>query len=285
MREHYDIQKVFDDIFPPEYSRRLICMFRAFVDASQPKDQSIICAAGFVGELDRWSKVQHAWREVRRKSGIEYFHMTDFMSRRAKPYRDWTEKKRQAVIGRLTSLVNNHLLFGVAVVVNIVDFAKLIEDQQLRCGNNAYALCATQCIGLASSEMKKRGVDERILWVFHAGDKGQPWFTETMGSFCTHLEVARRVLGVFSVMPGTQDEFPGLDFADFLAWQTVQHALRMPGHERIPRTGYLELIQCDIYNRYMRGDDPKDWGSSLAPEQEKEIMSVFEKRRRRLSSS
>jgi hypothetical protein len=104
-------------------------MLRALVDASASKDESIVAIAGFVAKVDDWSKAQRAWREVRKRSDIEYFHMTDFMSRRAKPYNTWTEKKRRAVIHRLADVINTHMAFGVVVAVDIPNFNAARESR------------------------------------------------------------------------------------------------------------------------------------------------------------
>jgi hypothetical protein len=94
-----------------------------------------------------------------------------------------------------------------------------------------------------------------VLWVFHAGDRVDRWFITAMSQFCQRFEQISDAFSVYSVMPGTQKQFPGMDFADFLAWHSMQHALKLRVDESTERTPHMKLITCKIPSRFLRGTE------------------------------
>lgn len=270
-----DIREVFLGMFPLECPRRLVFMLRAFVDASVAGKPPVLSVAGFLGSVSGWSAFQRKWRQARSESGIPHFHMTDFMSRRATPYKDWPETKRTAVINRLIRLISNHTLFGVAVALNLSDFESQPAEEKILCGGNPYALCSAWCIGRAVKTLKERSINESIIWVFEAGDKGQPAFTTQMHRLFSRHEEMRDTLRVLSVMPGTKKQFPAFDAADFLAWQMTQHVPRMEGGHPAPMTPYLDSLSVPIYSHYMRGDSLRSWAVGYTAKERAFIRYIF----------
>ena len=272
-----DMCRFLRGLFPPEYGRRLILMLQAFVDASKPKDGSVVSVAGFVGIGSEWSKFQRAWRRKRKELQLEYFHMTDFMSGQAKPYKDWTEDRRQGVMTRLIQLINLHLWFGVAVAANVADFTALRDEKRILCGKNIYALCAAQCIGIVSRALVEEKIDEPVAWVFEAGDKGEPEFTSAMGHLCATKESARRALQVFTIAPGSKKDIAPLDAADFLAWESVQHLPEPVGDKLILKESkpYIKRLTLDLPSLYMYRGNIGSWSSQLTTKQTAVIPAMF----------
>lgn len=253
-------------------------MLRAFVDASKanrPGDPPVLAIAGFVGTVPGWSSFQKKWREARTRSGIEYFHMTDFMSRKSKPYRDWTEIKRKAVIGRLIDLVNSHLMFAVATAVNVPDFYAQSNRDVVRSGNNPYVFCACSCVALVAHALQFNNINEPVLWVFESGDRGHPGFIAAMNRICLASEKTREDFRIFSVMPGTKKKFPGLDAADFLAWETPQHVQRMRGDSPGGMSSYINRLTVKIFNHYVYGEHIRQFVADDTPEERAAIESLF----------
>jgi len=63
-------------------------MLRAYLDVSTSQGtvaSRIMCLAGYAAPLDDWERFEYRWRRLVRQAGLEFFHMTDFMSGRAKP--------------------------------------------------------------------------------------------------------------------------------------------------------------------------------------------------------
>lgn len=270
-----EITEVFDGLFPPEYRQRLVVMLRAFLDGSTAGHPPILSVAGFVSSVEEWRKFQRHWRDARKKAGIDYFRTTDFMSCRAKPYRHWDARKKGAMISRLLHLINVHARFGVAIALNLDDFRAQSAAIKRSWGYKPYRLCAAQCIGRVALALDDWGIRESVMYVFESGDEGEPAFRESMTRIVTASERFRKEMHVYSVMPGTKRQFPALDAADFLAWQSSQHVQRMEGDNPAPRSSYMERLKIPIRSGVMRGNNLREWAVGDTPEQRDLIAKTF----------
>lgn len=215
-----EIDEVFGDFFPPECHHRLLLMLRGFLDGSVSGKPQVLSVAGFIGNVDGWKRFQKAWRKVRANSGIDYFHMTDFMSRQAKPYVAWSEKRRHAVISRLLDLINKHTLFGVGVAMSLDDFNA--EIRPIDPSYKPYRVCSALCVGLVAKTLQKAGITEPVMYVFEAGDEGEPAFRASMARIVEASQRFRDEQQILGLTPGTKRQYPALDAADFFAWQVGQ---------------------------------------------------------------
>lgn len=256
-------------------------MTRAFLDGSRAGkgDKDFLSVAGFVSPAKNWSVIQREWRKARAKAGLPYFHMTDFMSKYGKPYRDWPETKRQvkkeALISRLLHLLNTHATFGVGVALKVSDFQTLPDEDKALCDYNPYALCAAQCIGLVTKTLEEGGIREPISYVIESGGTGEAAFIAVMTKLCAASERIRETLRILSVMPGTKQRFPALDSADFLAWQMAQLAQRKVGAGLVPLPAYMARLTIPTPHHYLDRNGLTLWAAGLTRKQRADFTALF----------
>jgi hypothetical protein len=200
-------------------------MLRAFFDASKtfPQKNSFpsLAVGGFVGKAEAWTKFQKQWREVRQKSGIEFFQTTEFMAG-IPPYHTWDERKKRAILSKMFSLIRL-MDFGVIAAISKVEYDALDRPTKDRFHDNPYLWCASYCLGLAARRLKKEGINESVMYVFESGDQGEPQFKHAMHRLLKSSERFKDEYQIHSIIPGLKRQFPGLDSADFLAWEAAQY--------------------------------------------------------------
>ena len=87
------------------------------------------------------------------------------------------------------------------------------------------------------------------------GGRGENAVVDSTMRIFKEAEGVRDTLRVFSVLPGTKKQFPGLDTADILAWLANQHSLKhREGEPPQPRSPYLNMIELDCESSYLYGD-------------------------------
>jgi hypothetical protein len=222
----FDLSEIFDGIFPANYRKQLIVMLRAYFDGSKTFSRSspfpCLAVAGFVGDKKRWSRFQKKWRDVRKTSGIDFFHMADYEARRP-PYDSWSERKRKAVLDRLISLTRETADFGAITLLPKSEFDSLDKRTRNRFNDNPYLWCASYCIGLIARRLEREKINESVMYIFESGDQGEPEFKHAMARLVETSEAFRRRFRIYSIMPGLKHEIPALDSADFLAWETTRY--------------------------------------------------------------
>ena len=127
-------------------------MYRAYLDASGTHAGSpLVCLAGYVGTQGQWAKFKTRWNRVLAKSGVDRpFHMTDFMSGKARPYRDWSPGKREAVLEALVDTITGTMTVPIVSLLSRPDYEKLAanlaEHSRTPHPNTEYMLCAIGCM-------------------------------------------------------------------------------------------------------------------------------------------
>jgi hypothetical protein len=248
-------------------------MLRAFLDASTAGNPPILAVAGFVAHLDGWSAFQREWRKARARAGIEYFHTTEFMSPNGRPYNAWSPKKRASVFNRLVGLINECVEFGVAVSLNVADYRRLLETGHAL-PNKPYRLCVGQCVALVAKQLTDFNVNERVMYVFDAGDDGAKAFKTTMAMVIAASEKFREVAKIHSFMPGRKRHVPAIDAADLLAWHFSHH---VPGAtpETTPPPSLMGRVTKPVFHRYWGAVGLEKWGIGNTPEQQRAIAAMF----------
>ena len=252
-----NLAEVFAGLFPPHYRKRLVLMFRSFLDASEDGAGRCVTVAGFVGSVSGWCHVQDKWQGIRARLGVPYFHMVDFMAKEPRaPYDELTREERIALMVEHGKLVGSSLMFGVSTSLNLRDYYALSESDQALFDNNPRGYCIAQCMAQVSNLLKHQwDIDESVLYVVEVGGRGENAVVDSTMRIFIEAEGVRDTLRVFSVLPGTKKQFPGLDTADILAWLANQHSLKhREGEPPQPRSPYLNMIELDCESSYLYGD-------------------------------
>jgi hypothetical protein len=247
-------------------------MLRAFFDASKTfPGKNLFPAytvAGFVADVKAWSRFDRKWRKKLTDNGLQAFHMVDFEAGKKKPYSEWTNRKRDEMISSLVSSIISNVKFGVVVTIPKVEFDALGKPLRDRFHDNPYMWIASYSMGLISRRLKAKNIHESVIYVFESGDDGEPEFKHTMARIMRESERYKEVLQVFSIMPGLKSQFPGLNAADFLAWE-ISHALPcIVGLSDKPMRPTLRKVinAVQIEQQYMAATDIEELARRDTPE-------------------
>ena len=254
-------------------------MLQGFLDGSTSGNPQILSVAGFVGSLESWARFHKEWREARATAGIDYFHMTDFMSRQAKPYRGWTENKRNAIISHLLELINGSAVFAVGVAFRLDDYRT--EIGQGKRSYKPYRFGAGLCIGRVARELAAAKINRSVMYVFEVGDEGEPAFRKSMAEIIHKLPKYRDEMRISSVESGTKNAFPALDAADFFAWQVSQWAQKMQAGKPARPTGYVGRLKMPLLTNMLQREHLREWATGNSPENRNALAAVYGVRIRR----
>ena len=213
----------------------------------------IIVAAFCISTEKKWKKFESAWKAVAQDAGFIHFHMTEFAGCRrdswcrdckggrtdaAKhPWREWSNSKRKAVLGRLVQIVSKYTEQGFGIAFTKEDIKKYVLDSTsaLRMlapdqfGNEHFTFAATTCGGELARWRAKQNSFPPIKLVFDLCAERQK------------LEIAKAFIKAKQVKPqfidGIEQWFDvdadGISFAsrkdtvqllsaDMLAWVTAK---------------------------------------------------------------
>ncbi len=128
----------------------------------------------------------------------------------------------------------------------------LNQDEKMRMLHNPYLLAMCFCIGAISGVLKNKNLDtEEVMYIYEIGDQGQPEFTDAINTLVGRLIEFKKLMRIFSIMPGTKQQFEGLNAADMLAWE-INHLLSDPS-DRVMRPSFEKImsdipLQLEIYD-------------------------------------
>ena len=192
-------------------------MFTAVFDASGDERDLTIVVAGFSAEADRWIQFESAWVQRLREDGLEYFHMTDFISGRG-PFAGWDQADPKSIllIRDLVGIIKSHVVrkFGCALMVR--DFHYITSEQN----RNTFLLHAYPTVAMHTSMQVERwyaGKNVRVDHVFEHGDEWQGAFFGRMRKEGQVVPIARRKKDRTNKRGEIEPGYVPLQAADILA--------------------------------------------------------------------
>lgn len=242
-------------------------MLGAYLDASTFDDLGIMTVAGFVGKANDWCQFWERWQAVRNREGVEFFRMSDLKSRRTKPFRDWTDGKRDDITGELSRLINQYAMFGIAITVSMTDWKARHPNLP---PESAYIFSAAECVSLTAEELRDLRIVEPVFYIYERGDGGLPAFIKTMNRFGKASKAFFEAFQIHDVTDALKRNVPPLDSADFLAWQANHHVrldygrmpLTDPGYSGLPlntNPWFGERIDIKILDHRLAGPYLDKW--------------------------
>jgi hypothetical protein len=149
-----------------------MAMLTALDASGSESDQRLFVVAGFVSSAKDWVDFDTLWRARLKRDGLTYFHMHRF-AHSLEEFKGWDqdEKKRQALLADLLSIVQGHAYrkFG-AIIINRFLEAKLSAENV-----KTFHLCAYSMAGLDVAYSVRRWVKRDAIsnfpeMVFEDGD-------------------------------------------------------------------------------------------------------------------
>lgn len=234
-------------MFPPgSVGRRFIAVLSWYLDLGKNRDT--VALAGYVSAVEKWVKFNRLWRKKLRKAEVgDHFHMTDFNAGKD-VYSNWSKKRRDALIGRLLYLIEGTAIFGISAAIVRKDYAALSPDERKRLGS-LYSLCATKVLSLAARWAKQVGASAPIAYVFERGDEGSGQFDETIHRLLRKSPKLAAELRLGTLSFGDKRDWPGLQAADILAFESCRHLPRVIGLDPQAERDVMFALRSRIKHR------------------------------------
>lgn len=194
--------------------------FTAFFDASgHPADQPFVIVSGYVANYTQWRMFNDTWEEEHKKAGVDLpFHMSDFMAARRAAQNNGTAKRMDylrlndfdasSFILHLANFQQAYMALAVTCIVEMSEYAEINTVLDLRTVVPPYALAARVCTERIERWRDQHGISEPIECIFEDGDFERGKFIDLM-----------RVEGMPAPIFKEKKDFPGLQAADYLAWE------------------------------------------------------------------
>jgi hypothetical protein len=236
----YRLQGEYGVEFPDGSTHRPVVALTAYLDAGVNRDSIALC--GYVSSDQRWKRFSRLWNAALLKADplLDYFHMTDFEAAKSRPYRDWSESKRYAVLNRLLTLIGETAMVGSVVAVVKNDFEALHDADKRRLGG-IYSMCASMVIGQTMRWAHDENLSQTIAYVFELGDKGSKTFADAMQDLLSRsVKLQEHIL---SITFENKRRFPGPQAADILAFEACRYLPIQAGIDsRPPRYPIKSLL-------------------------------------------
>jgi hypothetical protein len=154
----------------------MVAVFAAYFDESynhpNPKranEPLVYTVACWLSTVEKWRKFGKRWKRILQDSELEFFHMTDYESRKAAPYCDWSQEKHLQVLQELLRAIRDYRIYGCAIVVNCAAWDEVFKnDQRLRniFGKNYYSFDVSIAIRTLNEWCDTLGYQGQIKYIF-----------------------------------------------------------------------------------------------------------------------
>lgn len=225
----------------------LVGIPRAYLDASCGKaGDTYLVVSGLLAWPSDWDRAEKQWRKTLSIYGAKNFHTTDIRSGKAKPFRDWSERKKATFEELLLRLIARTAKAAVAVTVSITDYAALDTDTLKRLGGSPYRLAATRALHEFTQLLDEARRRESIAYIFEHGDTDLPGFVQSMQGMAVASEEFKRRLRIHSIKPMTKADAKVFDMPDLLAWEIMRHIPKSRGQSSKPMSQSLQFLHDRI---------------------------------------
>lgn len=108
-------------------------MIAYFDESGKPKDKRVVSLCAVVAPESHWVRYDLTWMRAMRdfrspmhpKLKRRYFHMTDFESPHQAPYKDWSKKKKDRCIQKLSSTLEKAIVYGGAYSLIVKEWEEI----------------------------------------------------------------------------------------------------------------------------------------------------------------
>lgn len=213
-------------------------LYTAYFDESGTHpDSEYVVVAGFISNATEWEAFSQRWHQVLADSQIDYFHMTDFESRKG-PFDGWTEEERRDLLNRLLPIIHDHTFWSIGCVVLRKWFDSHLSDAAKQICGNAYGTAALACFRNNGLVLQK--ADAWMDCSMESGAQGRgalQLLVEEDSKFPKWLQ-EHRILSLSFL----DKSAPPLQSADILAYELYKQSQRQFGQDdRPPRYPLKQL--------------------------------------------
>jgi hypothetical protein len=210
-------------------------MLVGYFDESGTHDGSpIVCMAGYVASAEQWTHFTRNWNERFNRDcsahGIQAFHMTDYQAKQ-KGFENLTNDQWSSLLPSLIMMINVRIekAFGVAFLIS--DYEEVIGPYRTLFARGPWGFCAMLCVVIVKEWAKRRGLSERIDYVF---DQGARYSGQVIAALNGTTEDFHDEFLMGAVALGDRRLNPPLQAADILAYESYKHNYNKIRHPDVP---------------------------------------------------
>lgn len=237
----------------------------------RPHEPLIYSVGCWLSTVEKWRRFGKRWRRVLRDAGIDDFHMNKYESR-IRPYNDWSDRKRVAVLQKLWKSVGDYAMFGCIPMVHRADWDAFIQARPYlrnQFGKTPYGFCAQAAIGMINDWCDKRNLDGPIEYIF-AHLPGQGGALDYIFNTLLKDKEAKKAYRLSGMwQKGRARKVSQLQGADLLAYEFTKRVTNQLSPQPNPirkATLYMSSIGFSDYNFdgiYFNKTKLNNWGDDV----------------------
>jgi hypothetical protein len=220
--------------------KKFLLMIAYFDESGKPESKPIVSMSALVSTELKWRRFEVSWRKILRSFGapvdetfnLPYFHMTDYESPNAAPYKDWKKCKRIEFASKLSSLIKRDIMFGCVHSMAVADWNKTIGPHiptQFRKNQGWYMFLFQSCLQEIDRRVPVMRHDD-IACVLDTNAEAEP----AARDFYEHLKRFKKWEQRFgSITYGNSVKLCPLQAADMVAFEgrrrTYHHVIEQNG--------------------------------------------------------
>lgn len=228
-------------------------MLAAYFDESGThKGSPILAVAGYVSTVPKWKRFQREWMEALRTAKVDCFHMSEYENRKG-IFADWSQRKRIAVIKRLTEIIKTNALHGVAAAVIVNDYKEIVG--QAKGTFSPYTFCVVRCMVQIARWAKKSYQEGRIAYIFENG-AGYGGEIEKKKMDLISNTLVKEAYRYQSLTFCNKRTLIPLQAADVIAYETMKHCKNhyLSDNKQDPRKSLQNLLSLPHDSEFFNKD-------------------------------
>jgi hypothetical protein len=225
-------------MYPFDWGR--IAMFGAFFDESSDGAGAAVClVAGWHGDNNQFEGLNDDWSQVLADFGIADFHAyyCENFWKYPEQYPDFNQYKADALRDSLCEVVKRSGVSGYVSVINLLEAPESVRYPHTHA---AYLHCMEDCLIDAYSSTPD---GDKLFFIFdkHTKANGRVPLLVTLLKRHAQPEIADKISDN-PPKPGNRQDHPGLQAADFLAYEVKKDAeCRMKQANTVERRWFTQL--------------------------------------------
>jgi hypothetical protein len=174
--------------------------------------------AGYLSDERRWKRFEREWARALKEHGAQYLHMREYAQCRGE-FEGWPERKRRALMSKLTWIIKSNVQFRVGIVVPCEAYkqtAGSIEPNNTRL--SPFWLCFQDCLSAIAEYCQEHKITDDIALVFDENNESSKHANGFYNSFKQSSNVPNRNQLVSLSFVNDKKVTP-LQAADLLAYE------------------------------------------------------------------
>jgi hypothetical protein len=239
-----------------------------FDESGTDARSKVVGVAGIISDVARWEAFSAEWEEAIREFGLKdnpgYFHMTDFESPHAAPYKDWPKHLKRERLNKLLDIILKYQLSSVGCLIPKDLFESIIEPYAKAVCGGPYGLAAMDCFHLLQPTLIR--VDGWMEYVFEDGVSGGKGELLTLyDPLKAYGKLNMSNLRMLSLVFRDKRKYVPLQAADMLVYELVKEFPRHMGWEKRLQPRYpLKRLREDLTQwHYLDVEQLRYWNQAL----------------------